>query len=46
MKERKKFQLDKGNFFEFMHSKQSKEMAKKHMASTKARKKNMKKKSK
>ena len=46
MAERKIFELNKGSFFQTMHSKQNKEMAKKHSASVKARKKNMKKKSK
>ena len=44
MTERKKFELNKGGFFQSMHSRKNKDMAKKHNASVKARKKSMQKK--
>jgi len=44
MAERKKFELNKGNFFQSMANRKT-EMAKKHANSVKARKKNAKKKS-
>ena len=44
MTERKKFELNKGGFFQSMHSRKNKDMAKKHNASVRARKLSMKKK--
>ena len=44
MTERKKFELNKGGFFQSMHSRKNKDMAKKHNASVRARKLSMQKK--